>query len=110
MKKELKIRANEVLELAKGYGVEQNLLFVSTFERYQTQLQILEKLKETIESEGGEPPRARRELKLRKIKSLAARGYSAMRAMFQALKVSSARNEKAACCPSKFSICPKCGK
>ena len=60
MKKELKIRANEVLELAKGYGVEQNLLFVSTFERYQTQLQILEKLKETIESEGGEPPLARR--------------------------------------------------
>ena len=60
MKKELKIRASEVLALAKGYGVEQNLLFVSTFERYQTQLQILEKLKETIESEGGEPPRARR--------------------------------------------------
>ena len=74
MKKELKIRANEVLGLAKGYGVEQNLLFVSTFERYQTQLQILEKLKETIESEGGEPPLARRELRLLKIKSLTARG------------------------------------
>lgn len=40
------------MELAKGYGVEQNLLFETTFERYQTQLQILDKLKETIESEG----------------------------------------------------------
>lgn len=52
MKKELKSNADEILELAKGYGVEQNLLFATTFERYQTQLQILDKLKETIESEG----------------------------------------------------------
>lgn len=52
MKKELKSQADEILELAKGYGVDQNLLFATTFERYQTQLQILEKLKETIESEG----------------------------------------------------------
>lgn len=52
MKKELKSQVNEILELAKGYGVEQNLLFATTFERYQTQLQILDKLKETIESEG----------------------------------------------------------
>ena len=52
MKKELKSQANEILELAKGYGVDQNLLFATTFERYQTQLQILGKLKETIESEG----------------------------------------------------------
>ena len=52
MKKELKSQANEILERAKGYGVDQNLLFATTFERYQTQLQILGKLKETIESEG----------------------------------------------------------
>ena len=52
MKKELKAQVDEILELAKGYGVDQNLLFATTFERYQTQLQILEKLKETIESEG----------------------------------------------------------
>ncbi len=52
MKKELKSPVNEILELAKGYGVDQNLLFATTFERYQTQLQILGKLKETIESEG----------------------------------------------------------
>ena len=52
MKKELKAQVDKILELAKGYGVDQNLLFATTFERYQTQLQILEKLKETIESEG----------------------------------------------------------
>ena len=52
MKKELKSQADKILELAKGYGVDQNLLFATTFERYQTQLQILDKLKETIESEG----------------------------------------------------------
>ncbi len=45
-------QAKAILELAKGYGVNQNLLFATTFERYQTQLQILEKLKETIESKG----------------------------------------------------------
>lgn len=52
MKKELKAQVDEILELAKGYGVDQNLLFATTFERYQTQLQILDKLKETIESDG----------------------------------------------------------
>lgn len=52
MKKELKYPVDEILELAKSYGVEQNLLFSTTFERYQTQLQILDNLKETIESEG----------------------------------------------------------
>ena len=52
MKKELKTQADEIFGLAKGYGVDQNLLFATTFERYQTQLQILDNLKETIESEG----------------------------------------------------------
>ena len=52
MKKELKDQAKEILELAKNYGVEQNLLFATTFERYQTQLQILDELKATIESDG----------------------------------------------------------
>ncbi len=51
MKKELKDQAKEILELAKNYGVEQNLLFATTFERYQTQLQILDELKTTIESD-----------------------------------------------------------
>ena len=52
MKKELKEEAKEILELAKSYGTEQNLFFATTFERYQTQLEILEELKATIESEG----------------------------------------------------------
>ena len=52
MEKELKAQAKEILELAKNYGVEQNLLFATTFERYQTQLQILDELKATIESDG----------------------------------------------------------
>ncbi len=52
MKKELKEQAKEILELAKSYGTEQNLFFATTFERYQTQLQILDKLKATIDSEG----------------------------------------------------------
>lgn len=52
MKKELKEQAKEILELAKSYGTEQNLFFATTFERYQTQLQILDELKATIELEG----------------------------------------------------------
>lgn len=52
MKKELKEQAKKILELAQSYGTEQNLFFATTFERYQTQLQILDELKETIESEG----------------------------------------------------------
>ena len=52
MKKEIKAQAKEILRLAKNYGVEQNLLFATTFERYQTQLQILDELKATIETDG----------------------------------------------------------
>lgn len=52
MKKELKTQAKEILELAKQYGTEQNLFFATTFERYQTQLKILDELQATIEEEG----------------------------------------------------------
>ena len=52
MKKELKDQAKEILKLAQNYGVEQNLFFVTTFERYQTQLQILDELRATIEKDG----------------------------------------------------------
>ena len=52
MKKELKDQAKEILKLAQNYGVEQNLFFVTTFERYQTQLQILDELRVTIEKDG----------------------------------------------------------
>ena len=52
MKKELKDQAKEILILAQNYGVEQNLFFATTFERYQTQLQILDELRATIEKDG----------------------------------------------------------
>ena len=51
MKKELKDQVKEILKLAQNYGVEQNLFFVTTFERYQTQLQILDELRATIEKD-----------------------------------------------------------
>ena len=52
MQKELKDQAKEILKLAQNYGVEQNLFFVTTFERYQTQLQILDEWRVTIEKDG----------------------------------------------------------
>ncbi len=42
----------EILKLAQNCGMEQNLFFVTTFERYQTQLQILDELRATIEKDG----------------------------------------------------------
>ncbi len=48
----MKDQAKEILELAKSYGAEQNLFFATTFERYETQLQILDELRTTIEKEG----------------------------------------------------------
>lgn len=51
VKTNLKKQAKEILEMAQEHGVEQNFLFVTTFERYQVQLKILENLKKTIETE-----------------------------------------------------------
>ena len=51
-KKELNAQANEIIEKAKVSGVQNNYFFVTTFERYQTQLKILDKLKESIKKEG----------------------------------------------------------
>ena len=45
-------QAEQILELARKGGVEQNFLFATTFERYLTQIKILSTLKEIIESEG----------------------------------------------------------
>jgi hypothetical protein len=45
---ELKGMAEEILANAEANGVESNYLFVTTFDRYETQLKVLEKLKETI--------------------------------------------------------------
>ena len=49
---DLKKQAQEVLKIAQEHGVEQNFLFITTFERYQMQLQILDDLKIKIEEDG----------------------------------------------------------
>ena len=48
----LKQQAEEILKIAQKHGVEQNFLFITTFERYQMQLQILDDLKIKIEEDG----------------------------------------------------------
>lgn len=51
-KKELALQAEEIVRLAEESGVQSNYFFVTTFERYQVQLRILDDLKKAIESEG----------------------------------------------------------
>ena len=51
-KKELKAQADEIMQLAEDSGVENNYFFVTTFERYQVQLRILEDLEQAINEEG----------------------------------------------------------
>lgn len=51
-KKSLKEQAKEILKLAEESGLQSNYFFVTTFERYQVQLEILENLKQTIDTEG----------------------------------------------------------
>ena len=51
-KKELELQAEEIVRLAEESGVQSNYFFVTTFERYQVQLRILEDLKKAIEEEG----------------------------------------------------------
>ena len=48
----LEQQAKSILKLAEESGLQSNYFFVTTFERYQVQLQILEQLKESIEKEG----------------------------------------------------------
>ena len=48
----LKQQAEEVLKIAQEHGVEQNFFFITTFERYQVQLNILDDLKQKIEEDG----------------------------------------------------------
>ena len=47
-----KQQAKEVLKIAQEHGVEQNFFFITTFERYQVQLDILDDLKQKIEEDG----------------------------------------------------------
>ncbi len=45
-------QAKEIVRLAEESGVQSNYFFVTTFDRYQVQLKILEDLKQAIEDEG----------------------------------------------------------
>lgn len=45
-------KAKELLEMAQQAGVEQNFFFVSTFKRYQVQLNILAQLEAEIKKAG----------------------------------------------------------
>ena len=45
-------QAEEIKRTAEESGVQGNYFFLTTFERYQTQLSVLEKLKEVIDSDG----------------------------------------------------------
>lgn len=51
-KKSLKAQAKEIMKMAEESGLQSNYFFVTTFERYQVQLDILDALKTEIESNG----------------------------------------------------------
>ena len=51
-KKSLNEQAKEILRLAEESGLQSNYFFVTTFERYQVQLEILDNLKHAIDDEG----------------------------------------------------------
>ena len=48
----LQEQAKEVLRIAQEHGVEQNFFFITTFERYQVQLGILDELEKKIKEDG----------------------------------------------------------
>ena len=51
-KKSLNEQANEIIKIAEEAGVQTNFFFLTTFKRYQVQLNILADLEKTIKSEG----------------------------------------------------------
>lgn len=51
-KMSLRQQANQILKQAEERGVSSNYFFATTFRRYQTQLDILEKLEKSIEEHG----------------------------------------------------------
>lgn len=51
-KLDLKQQAEEILKIAQKFGVEQNFLFLTTFKRYQVQLNILNELEQKIKEDG----------------------------------------------------------
>jgi hypothetical protein len=52
MGKDLNKQAQEILEIAERHGVEQNFFFLTTFKRYQVQINILSELERKIKSDG----------------------------------------------------------
>ena len=48
----LQEQAEEIIKIAEKYGVEQNFLFITTFKRYQVQLNILNELETRIKEDG----------------------------------------------------------
>lgn len=49
---DLQKQAQEILDIASRHGVEQNFFFITTFKRYQVQINILTDLEQTIRREG----------------------------------------------------------
>ena len=44
--------AKKILDIAEKHGVEQNFFFLTTFKRYQVQINILNDLEKTIKDQG----------------------------------------------------------
>jgi predicted transcriptional regulator len=49
---DLQKQAQEILDIASKHGVEQNFFFITTFKRYQVQINILNDLEKTIKRDG----------------------------------------------------------
>lgn len=45
-------QAQEILKIAEKHGVEQNFFFITTFKRYQVQINILNELERKIKEDG----------------------------------------------------------
>ena len=51
-KQSLSEQAQEILAIAEKHGVEQNFFFITTFKRYQVQINILNELEKRIKEDG----------------------------------------------------------
>lgn len=51
-KKELEKQASEIMRIAEESGVQGNYFFITTFERYQVQLRMLEELEKSLNEDG----------------------------------------------------------
>lgn len=52
MSTNLNEQAKEIIKIAEESGVQSNFLFLTTFKRYQVQLNILTQLEQTLKKEG----------------------------------------------------------